>query len=60
MAERAGPKIADCSPYLTLENLDPKWLEVCGGDTELLKEQREKEREKERDVGRGAWIERKL
>ena len=38
---RLGPQGADCSPYLNLNNIDPKWYEATGGDVALLKEQRD-------------------
>lgn len=36
---RAGPQAADCSPYLNLKNIDPKWHEAIGGDVEELRKQ---------------------
>lgn len=36
---RKGPKESDCSPYLNLRNLDPKWYEAIGGDVEALQRQ---------------------
>lgn len=36
---RKGPEHADCSPYLNLRNIDPKWYEAAGGDVEELKKQ---------------------
>ncbi|RMZ31550.1 hypothetical protein D0859_04322 [Hortaea werneckii] len=36
---RQGPKEADCSPYLNINNIDPKWYEATGGDVNRLKEQ---------------------
>jgi hypothetical protein len=59
MENRAGPEAEDCSPYLALGNVDPKWYGACGGDVEGLKglarEERDKVREKE-----GEGIERKI
>lgn len=49
MENRAGPKSeqnpngADCSPYLSLSNIDPKWYAATGGDEKRLKEQAEEE-----------------
>ena len=36
---RKGPTGADCSPYLNLNNIDPKWHEAIGGDVEELRQQ---------------------
>ncbi|KAK5112948.1 hypothetical protein LTR62_003770 [Meristemomyces frigidus] len=36
---RAGPEAADCSPYLSLNNIDPKWYEAIGGDAATLQKQ---------------------
>lgn len=36
---RKGAEHADCSPYLSLKNVDPKWYEANGGDVDKLKEQ---------------------
>lgn len=36
---RKGPKEADCSPYLNLKNIDPKWYEAIGGDAAELQKQ---------------------
>ncbi|KAK3633928.1 hypothetical protein LTR56_015538 [Elasticomyces elasticus] len=36
---RAGPANADCSPYLNINNIDPKWYEANGGDGAVLKDQ---------------------
>ena len=36
---RKGPKEADCSPYLSLRNLDEKWFGAIGGDVEALRRQ---------------------
>ncbi|TKA22440.1 putative sterigmatocystin biosynthesis monooxygenase stcW [Salinomyces thailandicus] len=36
---RKGVEEADCSPYLNLNNIDPKWYEATGGDVNVLKEQ---------------------
>lgn len=58
MENRAGPEKADCSPYLTIENIDPKWYEAVGGDVKTLHQQRMVQREKE--AGRGTWIERRM
>lgn len=30
---------ADCSPYLNLDNIDPKWYAANGGDEAVLREQ---------------------
>lgn len=35
---------ADCSPYINLENIDPKWFKAIGGDEEVLKQQVDEER----------------
>ncbi|KAG7284368.1 hypothetical protein NEMBOFW57_010741 [Staphylotrichum longicolle] len=39
--DRLGPKQADVCPYLSLDNIDPRWYKANGGDVEALKEQRE-------------------
>ncbi|KAK3113063.1 hypothetical protein LTR53_010020 [Teratosphaeriaceae sp. CCFEE 6253] len=39
MENRKGPQAADCSPYLDVKNLDPKWYEAIGGDVAALQEQ---------------------
>lgn len=36
---RLGAGKADCSPYLNLQNIDPKWFAAVGGDEEKLREQ---------------------
>lgn len=36
---RKGVENADCSPYLNINNIDPKWHEANGGDPEVLKKQ---------------------
>lgn len=36
---RKGPGEADNSPYLNLNNIDPKWYQAVGGDLETLKKQ---------------------
>ena len=36
---RKGAKEADCSPYLNLNNIDPKWYEAIGGDVDELTRQ---------------------
>ncbi|CAK3851030.1 sterigmatocystin biosynthesis monooxygenase stcW [Lecanosticta acicola] len=36
---RKGAEEADCSPYLNLKTIDPKWYEANGGDLEKLKAQ---------------------
>ncbi|KAK3718844.1 hypothetical protein LTR37_004760 [Vermiconidia calcicola] len=36
---RKGAQAADCSPYLNLNNVDPKWYEAIGGDMEELRKQ---------------------
>lgn len=62
--ERLGPQTADCSPYLTLDNIDPKWFAASGGDVGVLKQQREEARERAREGGdeggRRVWIERRI
>jgi hypothetical protein len=57
---RLGPEKSDVSPYLSLENIDPKWYEACGGDVAGLKGLAREAREKERDQGGMKWIERKI
>ncbi|EME39601.1 hypothetical protein DOTSEDRAFT_56930 [Dothistroma septosporum NZE10] len=39
MEDRAGSKQADTSPYLNLNNVDPKWFAANGGDEKVLTEQ---------------------
>jgi hypothetical protein len=39
LENRAGPGDADCSPYLNINNIDPKWLAATGGDQKVLAEQ---------------------
>ena len=56
---RLGPEEADCSPYLCLRNIDPKWYEACGGDVKGLEKMAREERERVR-VEEGEVIERKL
>ncbi|KXT08570.1 hypothetical protein AC579_8310 [Pseudocercospora musae] len=41
-----NPNGADCSPYLSLEHLDPKWIAANGGSEEVLRKQVEEERRK--------------
>lgn len=36
---RKGHQAADCSPYLNLNELDPKWYAAIGGDVEELRKQ---------------------
>lgn len=36
---RKGPQHADCSPYLTLNNIDEDWHKAIGGDVEELRRQ---------------------
>jgi hypothetical protein len=36
---RLGAGNADCSPYLNINNIDPKWLAANGGDEKVLREQ---------------------
>lgn len=36
---RKGAQAADCSPYLNLNNIDPKWYEAIGGDVDELTKQ---------------------
>lgn len=36
---RAGAAAADCSPYLNLNNIDPKWYAAIGGDVDELTRQ---------------------
>lgn len=57
---RQGPEKADCSPYLCLENMDPRWYEVCGGDVKDLEKVARDERERLRENSREEWIERKF
>ncbi|OQO13068.1 putative sterigmatocystin biosynthesis monooxygenase stcW [Cryoendolithus antarcticus] len=59
LENRAGPEGADCSPYLSLENVDPKWYEAVGGNAEDLRRLRQEERGKELE-GRGRWLERRF
>jgi hypothetical protein len=57
---RLGHEKADCSPYLSVENIDPKWWEANGGNVEDLKKVAKEEREKRREVEGGEWIERRF
>lgn len=57
---RLGPEKADCSPYLCLENIDPKWYEACGGDVEGLRGLVREERNGQREVEGEEWIERRF
>jgi hypothetical protein len=57
---RLGPEKADCSPYLSAENIDPKWWEASGGSVEGLKKAVEEERERKNESGGGRWIERRI
>ena len=57
---RLGPEKADCSPYLSVENIDPKWWEANGGSVEGLKKAVEGERERKNENRGVTWIERKL
>ncbi|KAF2725703.1 FAD/NAD(P)-binding domain-containing protein [Polychaeton citri CBS 116435] len=43
LESRKGPKEANCSPYLRLGNIEPKWFEAVGGDVSVLQKQREEE-----------------
>lgn len=36
---RKGAGEADCSPYMNLNNIDPKWFAASGGDEKVLKQQ---------------------
>jgi hypothetical protein len=57
---RLGPEQADCSPYLCLENIDPKWYAACGGDVKDLKGLIREERNRQREVEGEEWIERRF
>lgn len=57
---RVGPEQADCSPYLSAENIDPKWWKARGGSVEALKKAVEEEREKRSGAGGVEWIERRF
>ncbi|KAK5124053.1 hypothetical protein LTR85_002250 [Meristemomyces frigidus] len=39
LENRVGAQGADCSPYLNINNIDPKWYEANGGDVNVLKDQ---------------------
>jgi hypothetical protein len=56
---RLGPEKADCSPYLCVENVDPKWYEACGGNVEDLRKLAKEAREERREV-EGEEIERRF
>lgn len=58
MENRVGPEEADCSPYLALGNVDPKWYGACGGDVEGLRKLAREAREKEEEGKE--WIERRI
>jgi hypothetical protein len=60
MENRLGPEKADCSPYLSVGEIDPKWWEASGGDVEDLKKVAKEEREKRRAIEGGEWIERRF
>lgn len=51
---RVGPEKADCSPYLNLLNIDPKWYEANGGEKGILVEQRENHHARNDPVGKKA------
>ena len=57
---RVGVEKADCSPYLSAENIDPKWWKARGGSVEALKKAVEEEREKRSGAGGVEWIERRF
>lgn len=57
---RLGPEKADCSPYLSVENIDPNWWEANGGSVEGLKKAVEGERERKNENGGVTWIERRF
>jgi hypothetical protein len=57
---RLGPEKADCSPYLSVGEIDPKWWEANGGNVEDLKKVAKEEREKRRVVEGGDWIVRRF
>jgi len=57
---RLGPEKADCSPYLCLDNMDPKWYEASGGNVEDLKKLVREERDRQREIEGVEWIERRL
>ena len=57
---RLGPEKADCSPYLSVENIDPKWWEANGGSVEGLNKAVIEEREKRRGAEGVEWIERRF
>lgn len=57
---RLGPEKADCSPYLSVENIDPKWWAANGGSVEDLKKVAKEGREKRREVEGDGWVERKF
>ena len=57
---RQGPEKADCSPYLCVENIDPKWYAANGGDPEELEKAVREESERKREVEGGGWIERRF
>lgn len=44
---RKGPKEADCSPYLNLRNLDPKWYDAIGGNVDELRKQLREQKQDE-------------
>lgn len=60
MENRLGPEKANVSPYLCLQNIDPKWYAACGGDLEDLKALVREERNGEREVEGEEWIDRRL
>lgn len=60
MENRVGPEKADCSPYLCVENVDPKWYEACGGDVKDLERVAREEHEKQREKHQEAYIGRKF
>lgn len=60
MENRVGPEKADCSPYLCVENVDPKWYEACGGDVKDLERVAKEERDNQREKHQEAYIERRF
>ena len=57
---RVGAEKADCSPYLSAENIDPKWWEANGGSVEVLKKAVKEERDKRRENESVEWVERRF
>ncbi|GAB7359378.1 hypothetical protein MBLNU230_g6029t1 [Neophaeotheca triangularis] len=54
---RLGPEKADCSPYINLLNIDPKWYDAIGGEKRNLVEQRENQHARDDELGRKAALE---